>query len=360
MARILFSDATDHHNPKEISTRPTGGILTSLTLIPKYLASKGHDVYVFSEYGKNEAIDGVHYVEPNAQIPKWDIAVFNRNVLPADFVNYSRSIGAKNVWWLHDVVQLTYLPDATYKTVDKIVALSEYCKETYSDFYSIPKDKFVVIPNGVDKTLYYPGNYEERDLNLWIMASAPVKGTLPIPSLYDNLKRYNPNLDFRIYSNQSLHSRKNLPEYDSFLQHMSLKGARVQAPIPPKLLAEYLRKAWCFVLPNSYPEICSNLLLQARASGCPVLTSDIGANPEFVKHMETGMMTTKFKPHDLHAWVIEFTRLGLRMLLDQSTHEKISKRTPQGVHSWEQIGEKWEHELLQTISNQASQPHKVA
>lgn len=349
--RILFSDATDNHSPKEVFTRPTGGILTSLTLIPKYLASKGHEVYVFSEYGKNEVIDGVHYVAPNSDIPKWDVAVFNRNVLPNDFVEYSKSIGAKNIWWLHDVVQLSYLPDATYKTVDKVIALSNYCRDTYSDFYSIPKEKFVVIPNGVEKSVFSPGDYSLRDPRLWIMASAPVKGILPIPSLFDNLKRHIPELDFRIYSNQSLHSRANLPEYNNFLSHMSVKGATVQAPIPPKLLAELFKKAWAFVLPNSYPEICSNLLLQAQASGCPVLTSDIGANPEFIENWQTGVMTTKFKPHDLHSWVIEYTRAGLKLLLDQSAHERISKQSPQGVKSWEQIGEVWENELLQSISH---------
>ncbi len=349
--RILFSDATDNHNPKEIKNRPTGGILTSLTLIPKYLASKGHEVYVFSEYGKNEVVDGVHYVEPNASIPKWDVAVFNRNVLPEDFVSYSRSIGAKNVWWLHDVVQLSYLPDATYKTVDKIIALSEYCKDTYSDFYSLPQEKFVVIPNGVDESLYYPGNYEDRDPNLWIMASAPVKGMLPIPSLYDNLKRHLPKLDFRIFSNQSLHGVTNKPEHDSFLRHMAAKGATIQAPIPPKLLAELFRKAWCFVLPNSYPEICSNLLLQAQASGCPVLTSNIGANPEFIKNWETGVMTTKYSPHDLHAWVIEYTRLGLKLLLSPEKHDQISKQATHSPKTWDQIGEIWNDTLSATVGH---------
>lgn len=348
--KILFSDATDNHNPKEIETRPTGGILTSLTLIPKYLASKGHEVYVFSEYGKNEVIDGVHYVEQNASIPKWDIAVFNRNVLPNDFVNYSKSIGAKNIWWLHDIVQLTYLPDDTYRNIDKIIALSMYCKDTYSDFYSLDANKFSVIPNGVDPSLWYPGAYEERDPRLWIMASAPVKGILPIPALYENLKRHVPELDFRIYSNQSLHGMQNLPEHTQFLRHMADKGARIQAPVPPKKLAELLRKAWCMVLPNSYPEICSNLLLQAQASGCPVLTSDIGANPEFINNLETGIMTTKYKPHDLHAWVVEFSRMGLKLLLDQPLHEKISKQSINSPKTWGQIGEVW-NELLQSVTN---------
>ncbi len=351
--RILFVDATGNHNPHEVNNRPTGGILTSLTHIPRVLARKGHDVYVYSDYGKREDVDGVHYIPDNADIPKWDVAICNRNVLPNDFVTYSKKIGAKLIWWLHDIVQLTYLPDATYKEVDKIVALSEYCKTTYSDFYSLSANKFTVIPNGVDPELFSPGDYSQRDPNLWIMASAPVKGMLPVPALYDNLKRHNPNLDFRVFSNQSLHGSKNLPEHDSFLNQMLKRGATVQAPVPPKHLAELLKKAWCLVLPNSYPEICSNLLLQARAAGCPVLTSDIGANPEFIQNNVTGVMTTKFKPHDLHAWVIEFVRQGLRLQLDKEYHRAISTQAPKGVMTWEQVGEAWENELLQTLTHQA-------
>ena len=44
--KILFIDGTSGFSPTRLDSRPTGGILTSLTLIPRYLASKGFDVTV--------------------------------------------------------------------------------------------------------------------------------------------------------------------------------------------------------------------------------------------------------------------------------------------------------------------------
>ncbi len=168
--KILFVDHTNGHNPKERTSKPTGGILNSLTLIPEYLATKGHDVYVQSTYDKTEDVNGVHYIDRQTPIPKWDVAVFNRNVLPKDFVLYNKELGAKIVWWLHDIVQTSYLTDDAFKYVDHVIALSDYCKQTYVDFYQLDPSHVSVIPNGVDTHIFYPGAYEERNPNLYITA----------------------------------------------------------------------------------------------------------------------------------------------------------------------------------------------
>ena len=346
MARILFVDGTEGYNPHTIVDKPTGGILNSLTVIPQYLASVGHEVYVISEYKTEEDVNGVHYVSREKSIPKWDFVVFNRNVLPLDFVTYSKSIGAKVIWWLHDVTQTTYLPDAAFKMVDKVVALSQYCKRTYSDFYKIPESKFVIIPNGVNVSLFNPGDYSKRNPNMWIMASALIKGFLPIDDVYENLKRVNPNLDFRIYSNQSLHGKENNEMQAKFLAHMTQKGAHVYAPVSPTVLADILKRAYCLLMPNTYPEICSNLLLQARACGCPVVTSNIGANDEFIESGISGLKTTKWQPHDMHIWNIEFAQLALNLNRNKELHKTISEKAQSGVKSWKEIGEIWNNELF--------------
>lgn len=347
--RILFVDHTVGHDPKKLYEKPTGGTLTSLTLIPEYLAAKGHEVYVKSTYNKNEKVNGVQYIDSQTNIPTWDVSVFNRNVLPKDFIDYHKTIGAKVVWWLHDIVDLRYLEDDTYTKVDHIVALSEYCKKTFSNFYLIPKEKFSVIPNGVDKNIYFPGKYEERNENLFVMASALIKGFIPIETTFNNLQRINPNLEFRIYSNQALHSLTNSPIQDGFLNYMRDRGAQVYYPVSQQVLATILRKAWCLVMPNSYPEICSNLILQAKACGCPIVTTDIGANPEFIDNEVTGLMTTNFKPHDNYSWVVEFARLTCKLAVDKKLHGFISENAPKSIKSWVEIGEEWENVLKKIV-----------
>ncbi len=319
--KILFVCGTSHHDPHQRTTRPTGGILNSLTLIPEYLAKQGHEVFVNSTYEKDETVNGVHYVKSGQAIGKWDVAIFNRNVLPRELVAQCKEIGAKVVWWLHDIVQTTYLKDDTFKHVDRIVALSDYCKQTYSDFYSIDANKFSVIPNGVDPKLFYPGDPAKRDKNMVMMASALVKGFLPIPTVFDNLKRGNFDIDFRIYSSQKLHSQENSRDQQAFLDNMERQGAHVYSPVSPEVLGHLLRQARCFLMPNGYPEICSNLLLQAQACGCPVVTSNIGSAPEFV---ENGVIL----PHGSAAG-------------SDTVFKKIAENSPRDVKSWDQIGAMW-------------------
>ena len=347
--KILFVDLTKGHNPKELYDKPTGGTLTSLTKVPEYLASVGHEVYVSSTYQKEEVVNGVHYIVGSSTIPKWDVTVFNRNVLPNEFVKYCKQQGSKIIWWLHDIVDTRYLPDNTYLLADKVVALSNYCKDSFSDFYSIHPDSFVVIPNGVDPEVFYPGEYEKRNPHLFITASAPIKGHIPIESTFSSLHAFDIDLDFRIYSSQSLHGQEDSSDQAKFLKKMNTAGAHVYAPTSQTVMAQLMRKAWVFLMPNSYPEICSNLLLQARACGLPIVSSNIGANPEFITNGETGLLTSKWHPHDIHSWSVEFARQSCVLQRHKDTHKHISEKAPIGVPTWRDIGEKWDALLKAVI-----------
>ncbi len=347
--RILFVDQTDGHNPQRLYEKPTGGTLTSLTMIPEYLAKQGYEVYVLSRYipvNDQEIINGVTYISKCSEIPKWDVTIFNRNALPLNFVQYCKSQGSKLVWWLHDIVDSRYLADNAFQAMDKIVALSEYCKETYSDFYEIPKEKFTVIPNGVDSKVYYPGDYNQRNPHLFISASALIKGYTAYPMVLDNLKRHDPDIDLRIYSSQKLHGLENSGSQTEFLKMMNINGAHVYAPTTQPVLAHIMRKAWALLMPNTYPEICSNLLIQARACGLPVVASHIGANKEFLN--QGGLLTSQWNPHDIHSWVVEYTRQVCNLQTDKVLHQKLSLEAPLDVKTWEDIGYAW-HELISAL-----------
>lgn len=348
--RILFVDGTEGHNPKKTKDKPTGGTLTSLTYVPEYLASIGYEVYVQSQYDANEDVNGVHYVKKDQQIPKWDVVVFNRNVLPKEYVLWNKQQGVKIIWWLHDIVDTRYLSDDAFTYVDHIVGLSEYCKETYANFYQIDKDKFSVIPNGVDKSLWYPGDYEKRNPNLYITCGAMIKGMLPTDLTFMTLLRHFPDLDFRIFTNQSLHGFKNSPDQDKFLYKMSRAGAHIYQPVSQDVLAHLFRKAWCLIMPNSYPEICANTLLQARACGLPVSLTGIGSN---VEYCGPNLMTKQWQPHDLHSWIVEFANNSLQLGLNPKLHKEISEKAPEGVLSWEGVGNEWD-KLLQHITKELS------
>jgi glycosyltransferase involved in cell wall biosynthesis len=348
--KFLFADATKGFSPSRKDEKACGGILTSLSTIPAYLAKKGHEVMVKSTYAEKKVVDGVSYVhiEDKELLPKWDILVVNRNGINDGLVEYSHKIGAKVVWWLHDIVDFRYLQDSSFRRVDKIIALSEYCKTSFSDFYDIPLEKFSIIPNGVDKSVFYPGEYVDRKKYSMIMASALIKGFTPVYDTFKNAKRLYPSAELTIYSSQKLHELDNNNLQTLFLKEMEEEGANVYSPIPQSILADKMRGAWVLLMPNSYPEICSNLLLQAKACGLPVVASNIGSVNEFIEDGKTGILT-KYAPHDLSLWVKKYAEAVMRLMGDDDMHKQISTQSVEGIKTWDEIGEMWDEELRSLV-----------
>lgn len=335
--KVLFIDGTDGFSPDRLETKPSGGIITSLTLVPRFLAGHGVGVVVASAFQKEVVDQGVAYTPIVRDVDMdADVVVFNRNCMDNGMV--SRFPKAKKVWWLHDIVDHRYMPDDCFNRMDKIVALSGYCQESFSDFYGINQNKFVRIPNGVDKTIFAPS--EKHDKNLFVCASAPIKGLYPLMFTFHNLLRENPNAELRIYSNQSLHDKKNNTQSETLLRQLRDGGAKVIDPIPQKELAEVISSARALLMPNHYPEICSNLILQAQACGTPVITSGIGSASEFITNGLTGYVTRR-RPDDMYWWWKEFADLAVKVSHYDSVYEKIHANAPSTVKTWDQIGEMW-------------------
>lgn len=336
MIKILFVDGTSSYTPSRLSTKPCGGILTSLTKIPRYLASLGMEVYVISTYQKDDFVDGVHYIKDLGSINP-DVVVFNRNMINNALVDFYPH--AKKVWWLHDIVDHRYLEDDAYRRVDKIISLSDYCTNSFSDFYGIPREKFHKIPNGVDKAIFTTDS-RPRNKNLFLMASAPVKGMYPVSFTWHNLKRLNPAAELRLYCSQKLHDLEETTSMSSMIKSLRAEGVSVFQPVRQDQLAELLKEAWAFLMPNHYPEICSNVLLQAQACGCPVVATNIGSANEFISTGTNGLLTHT-RPHDMFWWHKDFAENVVRLMVDEDLHAKISRNSPKGVMSWEEVGSEW-------------------
>ena len=347
--KVLFVDGTAAYHPQRLSTLPSGGIVTSLTIIPRYLASRGHEVYVVSVCEEELHIGGVWYTRDRAKMANPDVVVFNRNTITNELVSCFPN--ARIVLWLHDIVDPRYFDDNGFEKAHLYVALSRYCKESYEDFYGLPAGKFVIIPNGVDPKVFYK-NGRKRNKNLWVTASAPIKGFAPIDYWFYNMKRHNPNLELRMYCSNKLHDLEEDKKTIEMLNKLKDRGVKILDPIPQHELADVFREAYCLLMPNSYPEICSNVLLQAQACGLPVIATNLGSADEFIEHDYSGLLTTT-APHDHFWWWKEFVSLSVRLYLNEEQHKQISRHAPLGVSTWDYIGGRW-NEMLYDVMEQAA------
>lgn len=349
--RVLLVDGTGGFTPYRLASKPTGGICTSLTLIPSFLSRMGIECYVKSIYEEKVFVNGVQYLPFNAQSPDVDIVVLNRNALNHKILSRFTYRKAKVIWWLHDMVDHRYLDDGAYRELEYIVSLSDYCTESYSEFYGIPKEKFHKIPNGIDPGIWYPGDWNKRDPNLFVYASSPTKGFAISGFAFVQIKRHLPNAVYAIYGNQSLHDLDNTPMFKRWCGEMSKIGAQIKEPIPQKALADVFRKAWALLMPNDYPEMCSNLMLQARACGLPVVTTPVGSASEWIEDGETGLLAKRY-PHDKFLLWADYARKIMSIVADHDLHRYISENAPKGVPTWTEVSEKW-YKYVTKVNEQA-------
>lgn len=100
-------------------------------------------------------------------------------------------------------------------------------------------------------------------------------------------------------------------------------------------VADIMRSFDVFVLP-SQAEGISNTILEAMASGLPVIATNVGGNPELVVHGQTGLLTEKQNPIQMADYLYEYVasqpmRLlhgkngRQRVLTEFSMHEMIAR-----------------------------------
>lgn len=340
--RILFIDrSTGLDTVNDLKTKPRGGMINSLFQVTDYLSYIGHDVTVLSDIkNKGTTSCGVKWVS-DLYTNTYDCLVCNRGIGDG----YPDIKAKKRILWTHDLPHSGFIQNPkNIKAFNFTVFMSRYAERIWRTFYK-DIDKSVYIPNGVDKDLFYP---REKDLNSLIYFSHPNRGLRKLPLIADSIAaRLKKPITFKAFCN----AEKMYPfdqdvrdhATESSLPYEASEVLQVLDPIPQQRLAEEVGQAGLMIMPSGYPEICSNNVLQALASGTPIITTgNLGATSEWVKHRKNGMLT-EFLPNDYMVHSVEMVRNAVEVLENESLHRKLIKNAAKTkIFSWTEIGRQWE------------------
>ena len=337
-ARILFVDkSTKLKSTADLKTSARGGMVTSLFRVSDYLQQSGFDVQVLSDIKVTGYSDqGVEWIdEPEGS---YDVLIANRGV----GTGYDYIKAKRRILWTHDLPHAGFIPNPkTIRAFDTTIFMSVYAEIIWrSFFHTIGGSEF--IPNGIDKNLFYFDPLE-KDPDYLIYASAPNRGVQKLPFIFDGIQAAMPERQLRMnaYSNMSkLHPGE--ADYEIDYKEFEESSVVLLDPVPQHEFAQELRKASLMILPTSYPEICSNTVLQAIACGTPIVTTgSLGATNEWVKHKKTGMLTM-WQPQDYMIYWLEIIRYAKEILSNRKQHEKMMlKAAKTRILSWEENGEFW-------------------
>ena len=176
------------------------------------------------------------------------------------------------------------------------------CQAMYKhmvDDEGLPPERAYLCYNGVDTGIFRPGTTERpeplRDATLIIGTIAnlrPEKGLHLLLDAFAAVRR--PGVKLFIVG-----SGPSLEELQGLSRRLGIEPDCLFLPGKPDISAE-MRLIDIFVLP-SLSEAFSNALLEAMASGCAVVGSNVGGTPELIHDGQTGLLFRLGDSQDLAA-----------------------------------------------------------
>lgn len=265
----------------------------------------------------------------------------------------ARMTGAATLLNIHGIVQVEYLMDyprtrkvrsavnnamtnilRTCKIVDRIVTYSEFMRNQIVNWYGLKREKIAVIPNGVnlkkfndctgklvfegDPAILYLGYLSKfKSVDLLICAIYRLRSELPNMKLHIVGQGGQPALE--------LLAKKKQVE----------KTVIFHGQANPEDTPLYYRSADFCVFP-SRRDSAGLTLLEAMASGTPVIASNRGGTQEIIHQGESGIL---FDPDDADA----LPKAILALSQDSDLRKRISNNALKTVakYSWDNIASKY-------------------
>ena len=292
----------DLDNYREFTTDPDGNKIAGKGIggseyvegcLAEAAAAAGHHVTLYTCIGERKTQYGVDLVPWNEFIPEeeyFDLFIASRNLNCID----SRLRATKVLAHIHDIFCISgkHISDFHRQRIDKFICLSPWHVDFFSEYHAIPKDKIIVIPNGVKVEYFNYGQkweeiISEKIYGKMIYSSSPDRGLDNLLYLMPYIKDHVPELHVDIYYGfhnyeSSVRSRNNAWEVeqleklkeqiDKSKDFAFLKGRVNQVELSRAWMKTYL---WGY--PTNFTESYCITAKEAQLSATPILTSNVAA-----------------------------------------------------------------------------------
>ena len=196
---------------------------------------------------------------------------------------------------------------ALLRGVDAVTTVSDMTRCYLETRYRLDPSSVAVIPNGVDITAFRPEDRPQRtgkresSLNLLFVGSLlPVKG---IEFLFRTMKLLeNRNVRLRMAGRETDYYRTLAERYRSLFDRGVVEYL---GELDQKRLKEAYAGCDCLILPSYYDQ-CPQVMLEAMATGKPVIISDRIGSRDLVQHGVNGYIVPYGNPDQLAAAVEKF------------------------------------------------------
>ena len=221
------------------------------------------------------------------------------------------------------------------RKADRIIAVTRLEADFLVKAAGADPDKITVIPEGVDLGLFKPktNGLASENIVLFVGRIAPEKGLMHLIKAIPRVAKVFPSTSVLIVG-EDQGIQKDLTKTAE-----KLKVEKIVHFLGPKFGRELVgtyRKARLFVLPSLY-ETFGLAVLEAMATGLPIVATRVGGIPELVEEGRNGILVNPGEHEALAEAIIKF-------LSDFELSSRISKMNAMKAkqYSWKNIAEKIE------------------
>ncbi len=256
------------------------------------------------------------------------------NIPPPSIVGATKSVSKR----IYD----KFIGNYCFKMATSILVMCQYEKDILTQRFQVPESKISIMGSAVDTKTFHPGNStppENKilyvgDLERWKGIDYLIKAWKQI------YKRY-PSSKFIVVGDGS--------EKTKIIQQRSKLPIEYLGQKKHEEIAKIMRYSTILVLP-SLMEGLPNVLLEALASGIPVIATNVGGIPEIIQNEKTGLL---IRPKNVQDLISSLSYL----IEEENLRNTLSKNGLQFIKqnfSWDSLVNK-----IETIYNHIQNNQKI-
>jgi glycosyltransferase involved in cell wall biosynthesis len=297
--RIAFADLIDwDYNVESAYQIPMGGSQSALCYLAEALAKQGHDVFLLNNTSKAGMSCGVMHFPlstvPHQLLRSLDVLIVQN--LAGEGRHIRPLLGEKTclVLWIehaHDQPAVQALQNPLERDIyDAIVFVSEWQRNKFYQNFGIDSACSYIICNAIGPGfcgLFSPDDpilLRKSKPPIIAYTSTPFRGLDLLLDVFPNIRSAVPGTRLKVFSSMKVYQVAEADDESEYnqLYHLcrTTEGVEYVGSLSQPDLARELQSVTVLTYSNTFAETSCIAVMEAMASGCWVVTSDLGALPE--------------------------------------------------------------------------------
>jgi glycosyltransferase involved in cell wall biosynthesis len=296
--RIAFVDVTRwDYNVDTPHVAPLGGSQSALCYLAEEMAKLGHDVRLYNCSSQVTVSRGVTCAPATrVSVAAWKeldfVIVQNWAEVGVDLRSLLRTDARLILWTQHadDQPAMRLLSESKLRDAhDAFVFVSEWQRQRFEQIYQVPVERSQVLRNAIGPAFVKRYSDSEsiasaKQPATLAYSSTPFRGLNILLNIYPSIRAAVPNAKLKIFSSMQVYrmpaDRESVQYGELYEKCRATPGVEYVGSLPQSKLATELARIAVFSYPNTFAETSCISAMEAMASGCEVVTSDLGALPE--------------------------------------------------------------------------------